>query len=491
MPLPTIIQGGMGAGVSAWSLARAVSQLGQLGVVSGTALETIVAKRLQLGDLGGHMRRALDHFPVPGVVNRILDRYFKPEGKLAAKTYLLPRPFSVPCDPALLELTVAANFVEVYLAKEGHGGLVGINFLEKIQLPTLPSIFGAMLAGVDYILMGAGIPRSIPGVLDRLAAGETAELRMNVSGQTAGKEVMLEFNPTEFFQGKAPTLKRPQFLAIVSSSVLATTLARKSNGKVDGFVVEGPSAGGHNAPPRGPMQLSVKGEPVYGRRDVPDLEQIRGLGLPFWLAGGFGHPGKLQEALAAGATGVQVGTPFAFCEESDLDGVLKQRVIEQAKTGRTAVLADPLASPTGFPFQVVQLEGSLSDAEPYEERPRLCDIGALREWYETPDGKLDFRCAAEPVEAYVRKGGSAANTVGRKCLCNALHANIGLGQLRPNGKAELPLVTAGAELGEIARFLEGDRTSYRAADVIQYILGDAEAEKENSGACATVSAALV
>ena len=30
-PLPTIIQGGMGAGVSSWSLARAVSNAGQLG----------------------------------------------------------------------------------------------------------------------------------------------------------------------------------------------------------------------------------------------------------------------------------------------------------------------------------------------------------------------------------------------------------------------------------------------------------------------------
>ena len=35
---PLIIQGGMGAGVSNWRLARAVSEQGQLGVVSGIAL---------------------------------------------------------------------------------------------------------------------------------------------------------------------------------------------------------------------------------------------------------------------------------------------------------------------------------------------------------------------------------------------------------------------------------------------------------------------
>ena len=79
--LPTIIQGGMGAGVSSWPLARAVSKAGQLGVVSGTGLDTILARRLQAGDPGGHLRRALERFPIPNVARRILDRYFVPGGK--------------------------------------------------------------------------------------------------------------------------------------------------------------------------------------------------------------------------------------------------------------------------------------------------------------------------------------------------------------------------------------------------------------------------
>ena len=80
-PLPRVIQGGMGVGVSGWPLARAVSKAGQLGVVSGTAMDTILARRLQLGDVGGHTRRALARFPIPGVAQRILDRYFIPGGK--------------------------------------------------------------------------------------------------------------------------------------------------------------------------------------------------------------------------------------------------------------------------------------------------------------------------------------------------------------------------------------------------------------------------
>ena len=57
----------MGVAVSGWALARAVSQLGQLGVVSGTGLAMVLARRLQLGDPAGHMRPALQRFPVTGV----------------------------------------------------------------------------------------------------------------------------------------------------------------------------------------------------------------------------------------------------------------------------------------------------------------------------------------------------------------------------------------------------------------------------------------
>src|SRR5208283_1213849 len=174
-----IIQGGMGVAVSGWTLARAVSRLGQLGVVSGTGLAIILARNLQLGDLDGQLRHALNRFPIPAIATRVLEQYYIPGGKSPSAPFKpAPMPTLHP-GAALVELTVVANFVEVFLAKEGHGGLVGINFLEKIQLPTLPSLYGAMLANVDYVLMGAGIPRAIPGALDRLAAGEPAQIKID------------------------------------------------------------------------------------------------------------------------------------------------------------------------------------------------------------------------------------------------------------------------------------------------------------------------
>jgi hypothetical protein len=55
--------------------------LGQLGVVSGTGLDQVLARRLQDGDLGGEVRRALAHFPFPQMAHRILDMFFVPGGR--------------------------------------------------------------------------------------------------------------------------------------------------------------------------------------------------------------------------------------------------------------------------------------------------------------------------------------------------------------------------------------------------------------------------
>jgi nitronate monooxygenase len=488
---PLIIQGGMGVAVSGWLLAQTVSQLGQLGVVSGTALAVTLARRLQLGDPDGRLRHALSHFPVPAVAKRVLAAYFSPEPKAESEAYrLTPMPVLKP-GRAFLDLTVLANFAEVFLAKEGHRGVVGVNLLEKIQLPTLASLFGAMLAGVDYVLMGAGIPRAIPGALDRLARGEVAELKVDVHGAAADEEFHSTFDPRAFMEEvPLPELKRPYFLGIVGSATLAMTLAKKSSGRVDGFVVEGDTAGGHNAPPRGPMQLSDQGEPVYGPRDVPDLEKIRALGLPFWLAGSYGRPGRLAEALATGAAGIQVGTAFAFCEESGISPELKERAIALSQAGAAKVFTDPVASPTGFPFKVVQLEGTISQAADYEGRNRICDLGYLRHLYRRPDGTVGYRCPSEPVEDYVSKGGAIEDTVGRKCVCNGLPATVGLGQVRSETEFELPLLTAGNDVSDIAQFLAPGRMSYRAEDVIRILLGkEATEPAPESGAGQSASAA--
>jgi nitronate monooxygenase len=483
-PLPKIIQGGMGVGVSNWRLARAVSRLGELGVVSGTALDSLFVRRLADGDLGGHMRRGLDSFPFPEMAKRVWQEYFVPGGKPADAPYpLLPMHQKAPTRK-LVELCIVSNFVEVFLAREGHKNPVGINYLEKVQMPHLYSIYGAMLAGVGYVLMGAGIPLHIPGVLDAFAAQHAAEYRLQVTGAPADVDTQMRFNPADYVEGALPKLERPKFLAIVSSNTLAATILRRSNGRVDGLVIEGPTAGGHNAPPRGKMQLTESGEPVYGTRDIADIADLKTLGVPFWLAGGYGSPAKLREALDQGATGVQVGTAFAFSRESGMQADMKQELIQHAIDGAAGVFTDPLASPTGFPFKVAQLQGTSSAQATYEQRQRVCDLGYLREPYLDKDGKIGYRCAAEPVANYQAKGGRVEETEGRKCLCNALLANIGYPQVRNQTSNDLrlepALITVGDDLKTIVQFLEPGSTSYGAADVVRHLLSQSGVKGNSS-----------
>ena len=467
LPLPLIIQGGMGVAVSNWKLARAVSMRGQLGVVSGTALDTVLVRRLQDGDPGGHARRAMAEFPIPGVADEILAKFFKENGRAEGEAYRLLPMYRQFVSRERQLVTVMANFVEVFLAKEGHDGIVGLNLLTKVQLPTLASLYGAMLAGVDYVLMGAGIPREIPGALDTLSRHEPTSIRFDVEGLPAGEPLHLTLDPSTLGIDTRIKLTRPAFLPIISANSLAATLARKANGSVEGFIVEGPTAGGHNAPPRGEPRYNERGEPVYGERDVVDLDKLRELNLPFWLAGGTGSPDRVRDALASGATGVQVGTLFAFCEESGFTDSIKSEVLEHARRGDVDVITDPRASPTGYPFKVVSWPGDETSAR---TRVRKCDLGYLRIAYKRDDGRIDYRCAAEPVEDYVRKGGQESDTVGRRCLCNALTANIGQAQIRPGMDDEPPLVTSGDDLTVIAKFLKG-RSHYAADDVLDYLLG--------------------
>ncbi len=469
-PRPAVIQGGMGVSISDWHLARQVSLAGQLGFVSGTAINVVLARRLQEGDPDGSCRRALAAFPIPGVADRIIDRYFVEGGIAEGKPYKAVPAFSIAPRRPLLELTVAANFVEIFLAKEGHSGPVGVNYLHKVKMPHPPSLYGAVLAGVDYVAMGAGIPRDIPGMLDTLVAHDTVVMPIEVDNAERGKHAVT-FDPAELWDGATPPeLHRPKFLAIIASTTLANALAREPATRPDGFVIEGPIAGGHNAPPRGKTQLDELGQPVYGARDVVDLDAVAGYGIPFWLAGGFGRPGGVSEAQELGAEGVQIGTAFAMSRDSGMTEDMRAKMLAAADAGQDIIRTDAIASPTGFPFKVAQLDGTLADDDTYETRGRICDLGFLVTPFEKEDGRVAYRCPSEPVEDYVKKGGDIRETEGRQCLCNGLMATTGLGQRRAGDVEEPPIVTSGDSLAFVADLARAGGGTYGALDVLEAVL---------------------
>ena len=95
---PKIIQGGMGVGISSWFLAKKVSELGQLGTVSGVAFEKIFARGLQNGDPGGHFRRALSHFPFQECAERVLKEFFVEGGKPENVAFIIRDPIPLLSD---------------------------------------------------------------------------------------------------------------------------------------------------------------------------------------------------------------------------------------------------------------------------------------------------------------------------------------------------------------------------------------------------------
>ena len=118
---PIMIQGGMRTAISSWQLAKAVALTGQLGVVSGTALDVVLVRRLQLEDPSGHLRRVLAEFPLPEMAKRVLDRDFIPAGKPRDAPFVAHKLLDEAPSPEQLELIVVASSAEVYLAKEDHG----------------------------------------------------------------------------------------------------------------------------------------------------------------------------------------------------------------------------------------------------------------------------------------------------------------------------------------------------------------------------------
>jgi NAD(P)H-dependent flavin oxidoreductase YrpB (nitropropane dioxygenase family) len=372
-----------------------------------------------------------------------MDRVFVEGGREDGKPYLDVPKLSIKGNLFSNKLLAVASFVEVWLAKEGHNGLIGMNILEKIQLAIPAQLYGAMLADVDYILIGAGIPAQVPHLLNEISQGNKVAMKVDVA-DTKDKHY-LHFDPRTLGLDNFP-IKRPLFLAIVTSHALVAYLNKDEETKPDGYVIEYHVAGGHNAPPRAKNHVNDEGEAVYNELDIPNLEKIHASGSPFWLAGGYATPEKVKEAISYGAQGVQVGSLFALANESGFTNENRSSILVSLADPTMRVMTDASASPTGFPFKVIQNNQTLSNDNLYKERTRICDLGYLRTMFQREKGGIGYRCPAEPLDNYEFKNGEVDQAQGSKCLCNALMADIGLGQVRPDGRTEISLLTFGSDL---------------------------------------------
>lgn len=433
--MPRLIQAGMGVRVSSATLANTTSRLGVLGVVSSVGLRHIVIEEIRQGreDV---IAIALT-FPLASYVEAIMQ--FAPGGKKHKRSAPMDDPNPVKGDLPK-RLSVIAAYVEVMRAKQGHRGKVGINVMWKCALTVLPSIYGAMIGGVDALLCGAGVPMELPDIVRKIRAGEDMDYKpLHGTGTNAGLSIAQD-NSSSLFAEREP----PKIMPILSNFAFPKRILDIWEREFDGarpfaFILENHEAGGHNAPPRNKVE--------FGERDDIDtyFDRVYALGTPIYVAGAFPSGGTRSDLLywtSRGAYGIQVGSRFALSDESGMRRDLKDAVIAQNARGEQLLVTDQRLSPTGYPFKYRAIPGTLSDPEIYANRKRICNKGYLLQGHyeELPDGTVRERyvCPAMPEKQYRKLGGREEELNDRICLCNTLLAVVGLIE-----EGEPPLVTLG------------------------------------------------
>jgi nitronate monooxygenase len=333
-----IVQGGMGVGVSLYPLAKAVAVEGGLGVISSACIDRLVSKR---------------------------------NGK-KLNTY-------------------DAVYEEVSLAKAA-GGLVGINIMVALMRDYEASVRGAIDAGVDVIISGAGLPLSLP--------------QIQKPGDTA-------------------------LVPIVSSARALELICRRwerQGQRPDAVVLEGPLAGGH---------LGFRGDQV----DLPEntLEALLPAvkesaiahgDIPVIVAGGIYTNADIKRFLAMGANAVQMGTRFLATEESSATQAYKQAVVD-ATDADILVAIDP-GSPCGLPFRVLVKSPMYQSALARRRKPK-CDKGYVL----LKDDKGHYtRCLAKESNEH------------HFCICNGLLSSSGY-----EPEKEEPIYTVGTTASRVDRIM--------------------------------------
>ncbi len=333
-----IIQGGMGIGVSLHPLVRAVAREGGIGLLSSACLDRLVSRRL---------------------------------GRKVG-TYEAVR--------------------EEVAAAKAEGGLAGINIMVALVRDYEDSVRGAVDAGADFIVAGAGLPLSLPSIRP---PGDTA------------------------------------LIPIVSSARALELICKKWERlgyRPDAVVLEGPLAGGH-------LGFKLEHLDLEEHRlenllpPVKDTAERYGR-FPVIVAGGIWDHADIARFLALGADGVQMGTRFLATEESSASPAYKMAVVKA--TVDDILVAQRPASPCGLPFRVIRRSPMFLSALERRRAPK-CDKGYVL--LKDAEGRFT-RCSA--------KDGNETSF----CICNGLLSSCGY-----NTAEEEELYTVGVNAARVDRIL--------------------------------------
>jgi nitronate monooxygenase len=255
-----IVQGGMGVGVSGHRLAGSVAALGGVGTLSSV-------------DLRRHHPDLMERTRGLGM------------GEAAKR--------------AINDANLEAIDREVAAARERSGGrgLVAMNVMRAVS-EYAASVKRALEAGIDAIVVGAGLPLDLPD----LAQDHPDALLIPILSDSRGVQLIVK---------KWERKKRLP----------------------DAIVIEHPRlAGGH----LGAAKIADLNDPRFDfERVLPETREfLRKAGIereiPLIAAGGIRTHADIARVQSLGANAVQLGTPFAVTEEGDAHPEFK-RVLAQAR----------------------------------------------------------------------------------------------------------------------------------------------------------------
>ncbi len=328
----------MGVGVSLAPLASAVAKEGGVGIVSSACLDRLVSKRT---------------------------------GK-KVNTY-------------------EAAYQEVSLSKSS-GGFTGINIMVALVRDYEDSVKGAVDAGADFIISGAGLPLNLPAI-------------------TPPRDTAL--------------------IPIVSSARALELICKKWERlryRPDAVVLEGPLAGGH----LGFKIDQIEQEANKLENLLPPVKEmaIKYGDIPVVVAGGVYTHSDIQRFLQMGANGVQMGTRFLATEESSASDIYKKAVVNAQ--AEDIIVARKPASPCGLPFRIIK-QSPMYVSGLRRLRPPKCDKGYVL----LKDDKGKFsRCPAKESNEDCF------------CICNGLLSSAGY-----NPDKEEPLFTVGTNASRVDKIL--------------------------------------
>ena len=218
-------------------------------------------------------------------------------------------------DPEFKENPIETNLrvigEEIAKARKiANGGILGVNIMVATRRYE-DYVKAAVAAGIDLIISGAGLPMTLPALVE----GTSTKI--------------------------APIIS-----SVKSLSVITKYWMKKYSRKPDMVVIEGPEAGGHLGFSR--EELDNYTRESYDEEIKAILSITKEMKVPTVVAGGVYTREDMEHYLAMGASGVQLATRFVTTKECDASDVYKQAYINAKKEDIEIV-----SSPVGMPGRAI------------------------------------------------------------------------------------------------------------------------------------------